>query len=217
MHVGTPGTSSMTARRTCPIVMFVIVSNHGIRQGTAGRYGDYVLSPRQMTEGDLPAIETWLGLPHVAPWWTPYATPALEVAKYRKRINGTSARPTAMLTVTWSGEAIGWCQWYRWADHPDDAAGIGARDSEVGIDYAIGDPAWVGRGAGTMLVAALVTQARRHQPGAGVLTSPDAANTPSRRVLGKNGFHLVAVRPIATEPTDAPMAIYRLHPSRQTS
>jgi hypothetical protein len=32
----------------------------------------------------------------------------------------------------------------------------------------------------------------------------------SRRVLEKNGFELVAVRPVATEPTDASMAIYRL-------
>jgi hypothetical protein len=29
-------------------------------------------------------------------------------------------------------------------------------------------------------------------------------------VLEKNGFELVAVRPVATEPTDLPMAIYRL-------
>jgi hypothetical protein len=32
----------------------------------------------------------------------------------------------------------------------------------------------------------------------------------SRRVLEKNGFHLVAVHPVATEASDAPMAIYRL-------
>jgi hypothetical protein len=29
-------------------------------------------------------------------------------------------------------------------------------------------------------------------------------------VLEKNGFCLVAVRPVVTEPTDRPMAIYRL-------
>jgi hypothetical protein len=32
-------------------------------------------------------------------------------------------------------------------------------------------------------------------------------------VLEKNGFHLVAVRPVATEATNAPMAIYRLPPA----
>ena len=169
-----------------------------------------MLSLRSMTENDLPAVQAWLRLPHVARWWTPQTTAEQEIAKYRRRINRVSARPTVMLTVTWAGDAIGWCQWYRWADYPAEAMAMGACDGELGIDYAIGGPAWTSRGAGTMLIAALVAEARRHHPGAGVLTAPEAANAASRRVLEKNGFELVAVRPVATEPTDAPMALYRL-------
>ena len=166
------------------------------------------LSP--MTEQDLPAVEAWLRLPHVARWWTPDTTPEEQIAKYRRRISRETGQATIMLTVRWDGVPIGWCQWYRWADYPADAAALDARDGEAGIDYAIGDPAWVGRGVGTKLIAALVAEVRRRHPGAGILTEPDAANTASRRVLEKNGFGLVAVRPVATEPTDAPMAIYRL-------
>lgn len=165
-----------------------------------------MLSLRLMTVDDLPAVGAWLRLPHVARWWPPDA--AEEIAKYRRRINGT--RPTIMLMVTWSGDPIGWCQRYRWADYPTEAAAIDACEGEVGIDYAIGDPAWAGRGVGTKLIAALVAEVRRYHPGAAIRTTPEAANTASRRVLEKNGFELVAVRPVATEPTDAPMAIYRL-------
>ena len=43
-----------------------------------------------------------------------------------------------------------------------------------------------------------------------MLTGPEAANIASCRVLEKNGFRLVAVRPVVTEPTDRPIAIYRL-------
>ena len=68
-------------------------------------------------------------------------------------------------------------------------------------------------GNGTTLIATLVTEIRRRHSGAGILADPDAANTASRRVLEKNGFHLVAVRPVATEATNAPMAIYRLPPA----
>lgn len=111
-----------------------------------------------MTGEDLPAIEAWLRLPHVARWWTPDTRAGQEIAKYRQRVDGTSARPTIMLMVIWDADPIGWCQWYRWADYPAEAAAMSARDGEMGIDYAIGDPAWVGRGTGTRLVAALVTE-----------------------------------------------------------
>jgi hypothetical protein len=57
----------------------------------------------------------------------------------------------------------------------------------------------------------LTAEIRRPHPSAGILADPDAANTASRRVLEKNGFRLVAVKPVAT---DAPMAIYRLPPAR---
>ena len=56
----------------------------------------------------------------------------------------------------------------------------------------------------------VVDEARRHCLGAGVVTIVDAANMASRRVLEKNHFVLADTRPVATEPSDAPMAIYRL-------
>ena len=109
--------------------------------------------------------------------------------------------------------AIGWCQWYLWSDYPAEAEAVGARGGEIGIDYAIGDPTQIGRGIGTTMIATLVTEIRRRHPAAGILTTQEAANTATRRVLEKNGFDFVAVRPVATEATDAPTAIYRLSSS----
>jgi aminoglycoside 6'-N-acetyltransferase len=178
-----------------------------------------------MTEADLPAIEAWLRLPHVARWWTPDNTAEAEIAKYRERVRQerTSQERTSperdhpdntpathMLMIILDVAPVGWCQWYRWADYPAEAEAVGAHDGEIGIDYAIGDPAQVGRGVGTAMIGALVTEIRRLHPAAGILTTPEAANMASRRVLEKNGFALVAVRPVATEAADAPMAIYRL-------
>ncbi len=167
-----------------------------------------------MTEGDLPAIGAWLALPHVARWWTAGTTAEAELAEYRHRVSDGADPATIMLMVLRDDVPVGWCEWYRWADYPAEAAEMGARDGDAGIDYAIGDPECVGRGLGTELIAALVAEVRRQQPGAGIMADPDAANTASRRVLEKNGFELVAVRPVATEPGDTPMAIYRLpgHP-----
>lgn len=174
-----------------------------------------------MTEDDLPSIAAWLELPHVARWWTADTTAEAELAEYRQRVSpgpgdsgsadsGSADQATIMLMVLLDDVPVGWCQWYRWDDYPAEATGMSARAGEIGIDYAIGDPCSVGRGVGTELIAALVTEVRREHPGAGVLADPDAANAASRRVLEKNGFELVAVRPVVTEPSDRPMAIYRL-------
>jgi len=138
-----------------------------------------------MTDEDLPAVEAWLRLPHVARWWTPDTTAEEEIAKYRQRISAQGPPATTMLMVTWDGACIGWCQWYRWQDYPAEAAATGAHEGELGIDYAIGDLAWVGRGVGTRLIAALVAEARREHPGAGIVAAAGAANAASRRVPEK--------------------------------
>lgn len=164
---------------------------------------------RPMTQRDLFMVDGWLRLPHVARSWLTDTTAEAEIAEYQEQID--QAQPaTTMLMVTEAGRSIGWCQWYCWADYAAEAVAIQAREGEVGIDYAIGDPASIGHGSGTALIAALVTEVRRHCPAAGVLADPDATNAASRRVLEKNGFGLVDTRSVVTEPNDAPMAIYRL-------
>ena len=148
-----------------------------------------------MTEADLPAVEAWLRLPHVARWWTPDTTAEAEIAKYRERVRQDSRPATHMLMVTLDSVPVGWCQWYRWADYPADAEAIGARDGEIGIDYAIGDPAQVGRGVGTTLIATLTTEIRRPHTGAGILADISANGdvdvnfTPSAPLKGPAGTY----------------------------
>ncbi len=89
------------------------------------------LDLRPMTEADLPLVEDWLRRPHVARWWTRDSTAEAQVAKYRERIArggrpGRARSGPRMLTVSRDGTPIGWCQWYRWADHREAAEAIGA-------------------------------------------------------------------------------------------
>jgi aminoglycoside 6'-N-acetyltransferase len=169
---------------------------------------------RPMVETDLSVVERWLGQSHVARWFLPNPTVAAQLEKYRSRVAGEDPA-TVMLIVVDGGVPVGWCQWYPWDSDPEAGEAMGAQPGEVGIDYALGDPDAVGRGVGTKLIAALVAEVRRHRPAAGVLANPDAENGASRRVLERNGFELVAVRPVASEPSDRPMAIYRLGAMRQ--
>ena len=105
---------------------------------------------------------------------------------------------------------VGWCQWYLCGVDPVWARDVGAAPDDAGIDYAIGEAPRLRRGVGTQLVAALVHLVHSVHPACDIVSDPDARNVPSRRVLEKNGFALERIASLPSEPTDDPMAIYRL-------
>jgi aminoglycoside 6'-N-acetyltransferase len=166
-----------------------------------------VISLRAMAPADLQLIAKWLLEPHVARWYLAGSGLEREIQDLRRCISGVE--PTHALMVLEDGRPIGWCQWYLCGDYPEHAAAVDAAAGNVGIDYAIGDRARVGRGVGTTLIAVLVAQVRQEHPAAGVLADPEVTNVASRRVLEKNGFTLLKEASIPTEPA-GPVAIYRL-------
>jgi Acetyltransferases, including N-acetylases of ribosomal proteins len=151
-----------------------------------------MITLRRMAEADLPVVEGWMRQPHVAAWWLERSTLERELDDCARSVRGE--QPTNILVVLDGERPIGWCQWYRYADYPDDAPAIGASLDEIGIDYAIGEQDAIGRGLGTQLVAALVEEVRHALPDARFIVDPSAANLPSRRVLEHNGFTFVEER-----------------------
>jgi RimJ/RimL family protein N-acetyltransferase len=150
---------------------------------------------RRMALHELASVEWWLREPHVARWFLPETGADAELEEYRQGIEDPFSA-TTMCMVELAGRPIGWCQWYRWEDYPAAAECIGAQPGEIGADFAIGDRGVVRRGVGTAMIAALVEVVRQHYPRAGLLITPEAENQASRRVLEKNGFVLVDVRPL---------------------
>lgn len=166
---------------------------------------------RPMREDDLPLVVDWLRRPHVQRWWR--LTPDLEAARgtYVPRLTG--AEPTHMLTVLENEVPVGLAQWYRWDDYPRDRDAHRVGAGELGIDHAIGEVSACYRRLGTGLVARLLNLLRGMQAGGTpVSVTPEDANAPSRRILEKNGFELVAV--FQADPVDGahpkePTALYR--------
>jgi RimJ/RimL family protein N-acetyltransferase len=93
-----------------------------------------------------------------------------------------------MWVVEVNGRSVGFVQDYRIGDYPEYA--LLAPDPEaIGIDYAIGEPAWVGRGLGVRLLWAWMLRARHRLPDATTyFAAPDHRNAPSLRILAKAGF-----------------------------
>lgn len=161
---------------------------------------------RKMTHEDLALVRRWLVQPHVARWWSD--DPAEQIAEFALAIQGHD--PTHVMVIELSGEPIGWCQWYRWADDPDIAPEYGAAPDDLGFDYGIGEVALIGQGLGTAAIAALISTVRKEHPKAPILVAVSTLNAASRAVLERNGFGLVDVRAIDSEPGDEPTALYRL-------
>jgi aminoglycoside 6'-N-acetyltransferase len=159
--------------------------------GTTKRFQvdrDLRVTLREMTRGDLRDVTRWRAQRHVARWWSGDGEPTYDVvaAKYGPRIDGRS--PTRMWVLDVNGRSVGFGQDYRIGDYPDYAV-LGPDPEAIGVDYAIGEPEWAGRGLGVRMLWAWATQVRRRHPAATTgFAAPDYRNAASLRILAKTGF-----------------------------
>ena len=165
---------------------------------------------REMQLEDVVLVSRWLSEPHVARWWLAGSSLEREIEDLRQSVTGEQAVEVRIIVD--EGRPVGWCQWYVCAGDPEWASDIGAAASDVGMDYAIGVASSTGKGLGTLVIAGMVDTIQETHPQSAIFADPDERNTPSRRVLEKNGFELLGIKPVGSEPTDDPMAIYRLGP-----
>jgi len=129
----------------------------------------------------LAALARWLSAEHVAPWFGPPAGAEEDPLGERDAVR--------RFVASLAGRPIGLIQIYRWSDFPDNAAAVGGRSGEVGIDYLIGEAELIGRGVGPALIDAFL---ERYASGrgdvAGVRVDVSEANERSWRCLEKLGF-----------------------------
>ena len=62
-----------------------------------------------------------------------------------------------------NGRSVGFLQDYRIGDYPDYAV-LAPDPDAIGVDYAIGEPAWSGRGLGARVLWAWMLRARHRLP-----------------------------------------------------
>lgn len=149
---------------------------------------DQRIDLREMTRGDLPLLARWLAAAHVRRWWHTDGEPTPErvSATYGPRVDGRT--PTRMWVAEVNGRSIGFVQDYRIREHPAYAL-LTPNPDAVGLDYAIGEPEWAGRGLGARILWAWMLGAARRFPDAGeFFAAPDHRNAASLRILDKVGF-----------------------------
>jgi RimJ/RimL family protein N-acetyltransferase len=124
----------------------------------------------------------------VARWWgSEHRTEAGIARHYGPALRGEEALRVWVWEV--NGRSVGFAQDYRISDHPDYAL-LTARPDAIGVDYGIGEPAFVGRGLGTSLLWVFLRDiVWPAYPGAAeFFAAPDHRNAASLRVLAKLGF-----------------------------
>ena len=149
---------------------------------------DLSVTLRPMSRGDLPDVARWRQQEHVLKWWQADGEPSLDnvTAQYAPDIDGMT--PTRIWVVEANGRSIGFVQDYRLADYPEYAV-LTPDPAAIGVDYAIGEPAWLHRGIGARMLWAwqLKTQ-HRFADATTFFSAPDHRNEASLRVLEKVGF-----------------------------
>lgn len=150
--------------------------------------GGATIGFRPLSRADLPVVVRWLRQPHVNRWWHD-ETPNLATAErqYGPAIDGTE--PTRVWVAEVNGRSVGFVQEYRIGDHPEYAILTGAPDA-IGLDYVVGEPAWVGRGVGTRMLWRLLRDVvwPHRSEATTYFAAPDHRNAASLRVLEKLGF-----------------------------
>ena len=149
---------------------------------------DPVVGLRAMTRADLPDVLRWRQAPHVVPWFVESGpvTAASVAERYGARIDGVV--PTRMWVVEANGRSVGLLQDYRIRDHPEFAVLTPDPDA-IGVDYLIGEHAWLRRGVGTRMLRRWFDVAREGYPDATTyFAAPDHRNVLSRRLLVRVGF-----------------------------
>jgi aminoglycoside 6'-N-acetyltransferase len=149
---------------------------------------DTVVAVRAMTRGDLGDVTRWRQSEHVHRWWSSDGEPTRDLveATYGPRVDGCS--PTRLWVVEVNGRSVGFVQDYRIGDYPDYAL-LGPDPDAIGIDYAIGEAVWTGRGLGVRVLWAWMLRARHRFPeAAAYFAAPDHRNASSLRILAKAGF-----------------------------
>ena len=150
---------------------------------------------RRLSVADLSTLHGWLNEPGVVRWWEGDDVSWEAVVR-----DYGSARTdsTEHWIASMDGRDIGWIQCYPAAEEPEETEAwwdLGIDRAAAGIDYLIGDPAMRGRGVGSAMISAFVTDVvfGLHPEWSQACAAPYLANEASWRALERAGFRLVGL------------------------
>jgi aminoglycoside 6'-N-acetyltransferase len=181
----------------------------GGRSGGRPPTSGYAVEFRRVTRADFPLLARWLAAPPVARWWNHEWTAEAVERDFGPSVDGTE--PNEDWLALLDGAPVGLVQRSLVVAYAENLADFSSLvevpQGAVTLDYLLGDPASLGRGLGTAMIAAMLECTWLDFPDVPtVLVSVVAANTASWRALEKAGFHRVAEGDLTPDnPVDDPL------------
>lgn len=175
-----------------------VVGHHGA-MGVLATDGELAL--RRMSDADYTTMARWLSDPRVLTWFGGRDRPMSRrdvAAKYGPRL-ADGGSTTHCLIAELDGTPVGYLQFYRWRDHPQDATvlGLSTLDNPYGLDMFIGDPDRWGAGLGSRLLRLLLRHLFDVVGTRRVALSTMAHNYRAQRAYARAGFRRIRLVPNA--------------------
>lgn len=150
-----------------------------------------MLELRLLNDDDVSLVEIWLNKAHVKRW---YEIPRFDIS-ISDWISEIKARNDKFkwityLVVLWQGRPIGLCQYYKCVDSHEDF-GMLPLEGAYGIDYLIGEEAYLGKGLGRQMVSSLADKLFSLPDVQRITADIDADNKASEMTLLSCGFQLL--------------------------
>lgn len=150
-----------------------------------------MLEFRLLGDDDIPLVEMWLNKEHVKRWYEiPHLGVSISDWMYELKERHGTFKWLTRLIVLWEGRPIGLCQYYKCVDSEEDFGPLPLTGS-YGIDYLIGEEAYLRKGPGKIMVASLLDKLFSFPDAQRVTAGIDQENKAPERTLLSCGFSLL--------------------------
>ncbi|HYG73095.1 MAG TPA: GNAT family N-acetyltransferase [Actinomycetota bacterium] len=158
--------------------------------GTVATDGELVLRRLRDDPEDYASMGRWLSDERVLEFYGGRDAPLDPTRAAADYLETTGPDgPTFGCVIELDARPIGYVQFYRWLDHPEDAARIGMTEpGAYGIDLFIGEPELWGRGLGTRTVELVVRHLVEERAAMLMTLDPLTTNARAIRAYEKAGF-----------------------------
>ncbi len=163
-----------------------------------------MFDPEQITFTSLQAedyvlITKWLNLPHVHKWYDKDEINTLEEVSKRYDFEQLK-EPTYGFIVHYTGKPVGYIQKYYPKDWKEFRDATGYADGIAGIDLFVGEPDFIGKGFGTLMIQAFLHQIVFQELDITMcIIDPEPENKRAIRTYEKVGFTYVRTAKIPEE------------------